>query len=257
MLPNPTARFTGRVESYRRYRPTYPPQVAGLLQRECGLSSDAVVADIAAGTGLLAEVFLAAGFTVTAVEPNAEMRAACSGLQPAYPRLRIVAGTAEATGLAGASMDLITVAQAMHWFDLDRTRTEFTRILKPGACCAVIYNNRHLGGDAFHDAYEEFLRRFGIDYFAVKEQHVGRKRLAQFFAPSKMECATFPNAQALTLEALEGRVLSSSYIPQPGHPRFKEMRMELKKLFEENHSGGLVTMRYDCAVCYGQLEAAA
>src|SRR5690349_19881213 len=99
MIPNPTERFTGRVESYRRYRPRYPAEVADLLRRACGLSDDATIADIAAGTGLLAEVFLAAGFSVTAVEPNDEMRAACAELESMYPKLHCIAGTAENTGL--------------------------------------------------------------------------------------------------------------------------------------------------------------
>ncbi|HEX4039850.1 MAG TPA: class I SAM-dependent methyltransferase [Acidobacteriaceae bacterium] len=253
MIPNPTQRFTGRVEAYRRYRPTYPPAVVDLLRRECGLSADAQMADIAAGTGLLTERFLAAGFSVTAIEPNDEMRAACAALGSHYPKLTIVDGVAESTGLADHSIDLITVAQAMHWFDLDRTRAEFLRVLGPGAWCAVIYNNRRLSGDPFHDAYEQFLLEYGDDYAAVKQQHVGRKRLAQFFAPAPMQCATLPNPQPLTMEALEGRVLSSSYSPQPGHPRFEAMRAALVHLFAEIQQNGVVTMHHDCVVCYGRL----
>lgn len=255
MLPNPTHRFSGRVESYRRYRPGYPPAIVDLLRRECALSPDAAIADVAAGTGLLTEIFLAAGFTVTAVEPNDEMRAACAELEGTYPNLRCVAGTAESTTLTDHSIDLITVAQAMHWFDLDRARAEFARILKPRGWCVVLYNNRRLSGDAFHDAYEQFLLDFGIDYKAVKEQHVGRKRLAQFFAPSTMKCESLINAQPLTLEALKGRVLSSSYIPQPGHLRFPEMQGALEKLFTEHAQNGQVTMIHDCMVCWGQLTA--
>jgi SAM-dependent methyltransferase len=258
MLPNPTDRFTGRVESYRRFRPTYPVEVVELLRRECGLGPHAQIADIAAGTGLLTEIFLAAGFRVTAVEPNAEMRAACAALTKRYPQFTIVDGSAEATGLPDHSVNLITVAQAMHWFDLDRTRTEFARILKgegKGAgWCAVIYNNRRLSGDAFHDAYERFLLEFGIDYGAVKQQHIGRKRLAQFFAPSEMRCVTIANAQRLNLEALEGRIFSSSYIPQPGHPRFDAMRAAIARLFDETQSNGSVTMHHECVVCYGRLN---
>ncbi len=93
--------------------------------RSCGLTAVSAVADLAAGTGLLTEIFLAAGFAVTAVEPNAEMRAACAALQQEFPTLRVVEGTAEVTGLPDHSMDLITVAQAMHWFDLDRAKAEF------------------------------------------------------------------------------------------------------------------------------------
>ncbi len=254
MLSNPTERFTGRVESYRLFRPPYPAVVVDLLRRECSLPPEAQLADIAAGSGLLTEIFLAAGFAVTAVEPNAEMRRACAALQLQYPRLTLADGTAEATGLPDRSMDLITVAQAMHWFDLDKTRVEFARILRPGGWCAVLYNNRRLSGDLFHDAYERFLLEFGIDYGAVKQQHVGRKRLAQFLDPSRMHCYSIPNPQFLTLEALEGRIRSSSYMPPPSHPRFEEMRAGIRRLFDSTQSDGTVTMRHDCLVCWGQLE---
>ena len=254
MIPNPTERFTGRVESYRRYRPGYPAEVVETLRRECGLGDDAQVADIAAGTGLLTEVLLAAGFGVTAIEPNEEMRAACVALEAQYPQLRCVAGTAEATGLPDASVDLITVAQAMHWFDLARTRAEFARILKPGGGCAVLYNNRRLSGDAFHDGYEELLREFGIDYLAVKEQHMGRKRLAAFFAPEPMQSASFENAQSFNYAGLEGRILSSSYMPQPGQPRFEEMQAAARRLFAETQRDGKVTMVHECVMCWGRVR---
>jgi len=253
VIPNPTQRFTGRVESYRRYRPGYPPELVERLRSACHLNRDSVVADIAAGTGLLTEIVLAAGFRVTAVEPNAEMRTACDRLTADFPNLEIVEGTAEETGLPDHSIDLITVAQAMHWFDLVRTRAEFRRILKPGGWCAVLYNNRPPAGDAFHEGYERLLHEFGIDYSAVKGQHMGRKQLAAFFAPSPMECATFPNEQSFGLEGLEGRVLSSSYMPQPGHPRFEAMREAIRRLFDQTRTGGRVTMKHDCVVCWGQM----
>lgn len=253
MIPAPTERFTGRVESYRQARPGYPAEVVDLLRRACGLSPDSVIADIAAGTGRLTEIFLAAGYPVIAVEPNAEMRAACARLADNSPQLRIADGTAEATRLSDRSIDLITVAQAMHWFDLEKARAEFLRILKPEGWCAVLYNNRHPGGDAFHEGYERLLLGFGIDYTAVKQQHLGRRRLAAFFAPSPMECAVLPNAQSFDLHGLESRILSSSYMPQPGHPRFEAMREATRSLFEQTRKDGRVTMKHDCVVCWGQL----
>ncbi|MGA7522554.1 MAG: class I SAM-dependent methyltransferase [Acidobacteriaceae bacterium] len=252
MIPAPTERFTGRVESYRRYRPGYPPALVDLLGRACGLTSDSVIADIAAGTGLLTEIFLAANFRVIAVEPNTEMRAACTGLTREFPKLDVVEGTAEATRLPDDSVDLITVAQAMHWFDLDKARAEFVRILKPRGWCAVLYNNRHPGGDAFHEGYERLLQEFGVDYTAVQQQHMGRKRLAAFFAPSPMESAVLPNEQSFRLEGLEGRILSSSYMPQAAHPRFEAMREAVRRLFDETQKDGRVTMKHDCVVCWGQ-----
>ncbi len=254
MLSNPTERFTGRVESYRRFRPGYPRAVVDLLRRECNLAPGSTAADIAAGTGIFTELLLNEGFSVTAVEPNDEMRAACTALDDRFSNLRVVPGTAEHTGLPDASFDLITVAQAMHWFDPVRTRAEFARILKPGGFCAVVYNNRRLAGDPFHDGYERLLLEFGIDYGVVKQQHVGRKRLAAFFAPSPMTCATIPNPQLLTPEELQGRILSSSYMPQPGQPRFEAMRSAVEQLFAGTQSEGRVTMHHDCLVCYGRLS---
>jgi SAM-dependent methyltransferase len=253
MLIEPTARFSDRVESYRRYRPTYPVEIADLLARECALTKDAVIADIAAGTGLLAEIFLARGFEVAAIEPNAPMRDACASLTAIYPRLQCLDGTAEATGLADHSVDLITVGQAMHWFDLVRTRAEFARVLRRGGWCAVIYNNRRRGGDAFHDGYERILADFGTDYESVQARHLSPDQIRAFFAPCEMNCVVLKNSQQLTLEALEGRILSSSYIPQPGQPQYAQMRETIEELFAQNEKQGEVCLEYDCAVAYAQL----
>jgi SAM-dependent methyltransferase len=254
----PTARFTGRVEHYRRHRPGYPAAIVDLLVRECGLDNRSVVADIAAGTGLLTEIFLARGYRVLAVEPNAEMIASCATLLTQYPQLRCLEGSAEATGLPDDSVDLITVGQAMHWFDLKRTRREFARILHDDGphlkgWCAVIYNNRRMGGDAFHDGYEKILVDYGNDYATVKTSHLTEDRLAAFFTPNAMHCGVFENAQQLTLEALQGRILSSSYMPQAGHPRYAAMSAAIEKLFDENEVAGHVRLEYECVVSYGQL----
>ncbi len=56
---------------------------------------------------------------------------------------------------------MVTVGQAMHWFDLGATRAEFARILRPGGWCVVVYNHRKMRGDAFHEGYERILVEFG------------------------------------------------------------------------------------------------
>jgi ubiquinone/menaquinone biosynthesis C-methylase UbiE len=248
-----TQRFTSRVESYRRFRPRYPETIVHLLQRECALSTDDVVADVAAGTGLLAEIFLAAGHPVYAVEPNDAMREACAVLEAQYPKLRCVPGTAEQTGLPDGCASFVTVGQALHWLDHTRARAEFARILRPGGCCAVVYNHRRRGGDAFHDGYERILREFGLDYEAVQREHPGPEKIAAFFAPSEVKTATVPNFQELTLEGLKGRILSSSYMPQPGQPRYEEMIEAIKALYAQCERNGTVRMEYETAVSWGRL----
>ena len=248
-----TERFSTRAEAYREFRPRYPKEVVELLRRECGLTAEWVIADVAAGTGLLADIFLDNGNQVIAVEPNAAMRAVCEELEDKYPKLACVDGTAEATGLPDRSVDMITVGQAMHWFDLGKTRAEFARVLRPGGWCVVVYNHRKMGGDGFHDGYERILVEFGGDYRAVQSKHMTDERLAGFFAPSAMRCAVLPNFQDLTREGLEGRVLSSSYMPQEGHPRYAVMMDAIADLFARYATDGVVRMEYQTAVGWGRL----
>jgi SAM-dependent methyltransferase len=249
-----TERFSSRVDAYREHRPRYPRALLDVLRRECGLTSATAIADVAAGTGLLAEIFLENGNPVVAVEPNASMRAVCEELCSEYPMLRCVDGTAEATGLAGGAVEMVTVGQAMHWFDLPKTRAEFVRILSPGGWCAAVYNHRRMGGDGFHEGYEWILAEFGDDYRAVQGRHLTEDRMEAFFFPAAMQCATLPNHQDLTLEGLEGRVLSSSYMPQEGHPKYASMMDAVRALFAANADNGVVRMEYECTVCYGRLR---
>lgn len=248
-----TERFSTRVEAYREFRPRYPVEIVDVLRRECGLTPEWVVADVAAGTGLLAEIFLDNGNRVIAVEPNGPMREACAELRGKYPKLECVDGTAEATGLADGAADLVTVGQAMHWFDLEKTRAEFARVLRPGGWCAVVYNHRRMGGDGFHDGYERLLVEYGGDYRAVQSKHMTEEKLAGFFAPSAMRSAVLPNYQDLTLEGLEGRVVSSSYMPQEGYAKYPAMMSAIAELFARYAKNGVVRMEYECVVGWGRL----
>lgn len=248
-----TERFTDRVDDYRQYRPRYPATIVDLLARDCNLSRDATIADIAAGTGLLAEIFLAHSNRVIAIEPNARMREACATLESIYRRLECVDGTAENTHLPESSVDMVTVGQAMHWFDLPHARAEFARIVRPGGWCVIAYNHRRRGGDPFHEGYERLLNEFGIDYREVQSDHLTYERLQEFFHPATMRQRSLLNVQTLDLEGLHGRIVSSSYMPQLGHARYEELQQAVEALFEQCQKDGSVRMEYDCVVCYGQL----
>src|ERR1700733_14302368 len=114
---DPAQRFSSRVQAYARYRPSYPRETLGLLERECGLTAACKIADIGSGTGLLARLFLDFGCEVTGVEPNPAMRAAGERLLSSEPRFHSVDGRAEATTLPDGSVDFVTAGQAFHWFE--------------------------------------------------------------------------------------------------------------------------------------------
>ena len=133
-----TQRFSSRVDNYVRYRPAYPNEVVDLLKKECGLTSNSVVADIAFGTGIFTRMLLENGNRVFGVEPNEEMRRAGERFLEGFPGFTSVAGTAEATTLPDHRVDIITAAQAAHWFDREKARREFIRILKPGGWTVLL-----------------------------------------------------------------------------------------------------------------------
>jgi SAM-dependent methyltransferase len=249
----PTERFSSRVEHYVRYRPSYPAEVIIVLRDECGLTPEAVVADIASGTGLFTRLLLENGNRVFGVEPNENMRRAGEEFLTAYQRFVSVAGTAEATRLPDQSIDLITSAQAGHWFDRDRARAEFLRILRPGGFLALIWNERRIKGTEFEKAYEELVVQFGIDYQEVQER--GKRADGdEFFAPSRCELRVMPNYQELDYEGLEGRLLSSSYVPQPGHASYNAMLAGLRRIFDKYQQNGIVRVEYDTRVFFGRLS---
>src|SRR6185369_15504543 len=132
MTANSVERFSNRVENYIKYRPTYPPEILELFKDKMGLTKKSAVADIGSGPGILTRLFLENGNLTLGVEPNEGMRAAAERLLKRFHNFRSVNGTAEATGLPGASVDVVTVGQAFHGFNAEAARAEFKRILKPG-----------------------------------------------------------------------------------------------------------------------------
>jgi SAM-dependent methyltransferase len=248
-----TQRFSSRVENYARFRPSYPQEIIGVLKQECGLTQASVVADIAFGTGIFTRFLLENGNRVIGVEPNAEMRRAGEEYLATYPRFTSMAGTAEATTLEDHCLDLITCAQAAHWFDREKALREFQRVLRPGGYLVLIWNDRRIDATAFAHEYEQLLLKYGTDYAEVKRRDNASD---EFFGSIHCQKCVLRNFQDLDYAGLEGRLLSSSYTPQSGHPSYGAMLRELRDLFDAHQTGGRVRMEYDTKLYFGQLSTA-
>jgi SAM-dependent methyltransferase len=252
---DPTQRFSSRVENYIKYRPSYPLQMVATLRDECQLSPETLVADIGSGTGLLSELFLRNGNRVLAIEPNPEMRLAAERTWRDHPNFVSLAGRAEATGLGDQSVDFIVAGQAFHWFDQDQARLEFTRLLKPAGWVMLIWNERQTSGTPFLVAYEELLQRYATDYTQVDHRYVvDEAALSRFFGSGGFRHKAFPYRQDFDYPGLRGRLLSSSYTPEAGHPDHQPMLAALSQIFQDHQIDGRVAFEYTTNMYYGRLS---
>ncbi len=249
---DPTQRFSSRVENYIRYRPSYPPQVLEILRSECALTASSTIADVASGTGIFTRLLLENGNRVYGVEPNREMREAAERLLADFRGFSSVAGTAEVTTLPDQSVDFATAAQAAHWFDLPKARTEFARILRPGGWAVLLWNERRTDTTPFLREYEELLLQYGTDYETVRHENT-TDNIGGFFAPMPFDQRAFDMRQDFDYAQLEGRLLSSSYAPGEGHPQHEAMLRELRRLFDAHQNNGRVGMNYVTRMYFGRL----
>ncbi len=216
------------------------------------MSGDSIVADVAFGTGIFTRLLLENGNRVIGVEPNDNMRWAGEEFLAQYQRFISVNGTAEATTLPEKSIDIVTAAQAAHWFDPEKARREFMRILKLGGWAALLWNDRRTDSTEFQRQYEQLLKRYGTDYEEVRQRGMILS-IETLFAHSSFKTREFEYSQTFDYERLKGRLLSSSYAPQHGEEQYELMLSELRRIFDENQMNGRISFDHDTRVYYGQL----
>jgi SAM-dependent methyltransferase len=129
------ASFARAADLYERARPGYPEDAVRWLAGDVPCD----VVDLGAGTGKLTATLAALGHRVVAIEPLAEMR---EQLEARLLGVPCHGGSAESMPLPNASADVVTVAQAFHWFDHGPALAEIARVLRPGGTLAIAWNIR-------------------------------------------------------------------------------------------------------------------
>lgn len=256
MIKDSTKRFSDKVDYYDKFRPRYPKKLIGFLESETGLNAASVIADIGSGTGISSEIFLKNGNTVFAVEPNDEMRNAAEMNFRTFQNFVSIKGTAEHTSLDHSGVDFIVCAQSFHWFNNERSRREFLRILKPEGWLILVWNERKTSGSGFLKEYDELLIRVSDDYENINHTNITNASLdifEDFFGKGKVFLKVFYNEQVFDMNGLKGRTLSCSYVPREGHPDYNIMMKGLEELFEKYNEKGKVKFEYDTKVFYGRL----
>ena len=243
-------KFTGRAEAYSKYRPTYPREIIDILNAQIGFSKDKIVADVGSGTGILTKIFLDNGNRVFGIEPNDEMRSFAEKNLFSYDNFVSMNQSAENTGLSSGSIDLVTAGQALHWFDPDQSRIEFTRILRPSGYVMIVYNERGTGDGGVMDGYEKLINK---NSKASVVPDIDAEYLVKFFNSKNYREFTVPNKQVLDFDALVGRAASASYLPSKNDPGYEKMKQDLRRLFDEHQENGVITLIYATTIFLGQI----
>ncbi|MBA3843046.1 MAG: methyltransferase domain-containing protein [Actinobacteria bacterium] len=205
--PVAAAGFGAGADVYERARPSYPAAAVEWLAERCGIGRGAVVADVGAGTGKLTRLLVPTGARVVAVEPVPAMRAK---LRETTPEVEVVDGTAESLPFADGELDVITVAQAFHWFDHDVALPELHRVLRPGGSLVLVWNMRDLTAE-LQVGVEELLGavRSGPD---AQRQSAWRAPLERSLLFGEAETGAWRFDQPMTAQGLCDRVASTSYV---------------------------------------------
>ena len=235
-------KFTGIANLYSKFRPTYPMELIDWLFEKTHAET---VADIGAGTGIFTKCLTVKSWNITAVEPNDDMRSKLD-----IAGVEVVKGTAENTNLQNNSVELITAAQAFHWFDGDGFKKECGRILKPTGSVAIIYNERR-GAEFLEErnaVFKEYCGIAHVDHLATESVKAGEEELKKGFF-SQIETFVIENNRKMDLGSYIGRELSCSYALKENHERFAEFKEALTGLFEKYQKDGLVDVEI-ISVCY-------
>jgi SAM-dependent methyltransferase len=246
---DPKQRFTDRAKNYARYRWEYAEAAIQAVCEATALTPTSLVADIGAGTGLLARRFAGRARLVAAIEPNAAMRALASSEEA--PGLAILAGSAEAIPLVSHRVDLITVGQALHWFQAEQARAEFRRILKPGGWLAVLGNR---GTDPAYNKALDALRSEAYGWDTSDENKGPGKPVTFYLGEGGFREMEFPAVAGLTWQAFLGGLASHSHAPQQDHPLYLKFEVKAREIFDQFSQAGVLNLAYASKVSFGQMQ---
>jgi SAM-dependent methyltransferase len=246
--------FSGKVDNYIKYRPSYPVEAIDFIYNKTGLTKESIIAETGSGPGTFTEYLLKRGNTVYAVEPNEDMRKTAEKTLSSYKNFHSINGSSENTELEDRSVHFIVSAQAFHWFDRVKAKKEFKRIIKPHGKVILIWNKRVTEASDVMKGYEAFLADNIKDY---EERATHRKlkdnHFRDFFKDGDYEKTVFSHRKMMSFEELKGLFLSLSYSPRYGDKNYESLIEKLKELFEKYKTDNIIFFEYITVIYTGEI----
>ncbi len=233
--------FTCRAENYRKARPGYAEGAIELLLGDI-LKSGYKIADIGSGTGIFAKALIDRGFDVYCVEPNDRMRDQAVQILGDSPHFIPVAAAAESTSLPEHSVEVVTAASALHWFDAESFQAECSRILKPGGVFFAVLNCRKYT-DEFTLRQHQLCLELCPDFTSLSHGMEKTLPKLRILLGEDFRRQEFDFPLTYTKEKFIQRSLSSSYAPEPGSAEERKYTSALQNLMEEFYpDSGVITV---------------
>ncbi len=240
-------RFDGKADHYMAARPAYSEDFIDFLYEEMGLDEKSIVADIGCGTGKLTAQLLKRGTFVYGVEPNPGMQDKARKALADYENFCLVDGNDAATGLADDSVDYVVVGQAFHWFDPEKFAGECSRILKSQGKVFLIWNLRDQKYPVNRD-WTGIFREFADNFIGFNNGLVPDDPRIQTFFPEGYTYQEFDNTLCFSRELFLKRLLSSSYAPMAGNPRYEAFLARANEIFDRHQEDGRIRVPHVTAV---------
>jgi len=228
--------FSTKAERYAKFRWDYAASAIESIINITQMAINSTIADIGAGTGILTKYFVAKAQKIYAIEPNIELRQILTRELGAFPSISVMAACAEATKLPDNSVDVITVAQAIHWFDPEPARQEMMRILKDDGWLVLLRN--HGTNSEPNKAVQGLMtEEYGANFSVVTERPK-EKPSRFYFGNDEFQTFVFPFAFQQGWEEFFGTLTTVSFMPDEDHPLFPKLETEAKKVFSQYSNHG-------------------
>ena len=247
-----TTLYSSKAEKYAKYRWDYAPQAVQTIIDSAQISAESTVVDIGAGTGILTRHFVDKVKRIYAIEPNLAMRRCAVRDLGQHAAFRMIEGRAEATNLPQHSIDLITVAQAIHWFEPQATKTEFSRILKPRGWLSLLRN--YGTNDKLAEAINRILvAENGVDT-SVESNLPAGKPMSYFYGHANFKKINFPFTLQETWKYFFGALCSAANMPDEDNPLYPNLERAARTVFDSYSTNDLLEVTGETELYLGQLS---